>query len=203
MTGGYLPGDQPVDPHADYYTGSPPMQPPGYPTAAYPPSARPSYIAPLPWGYPAPPYQPGYPQPGALARPGQVIAAAVLAYIDAGLLILAGALLLLGASLISGIDSSAGSDNSGVTAELIVDGLLNLVAAGLLIAGGVGVTGRSPTGRVLLTVGAGICVALGVYWLIRSQSISGAVLVLLFTALPVIGVALIWSRDVSDWLRGS
>ncbi|MEP6598473.1 MAG: hypothetical protein ABJB98_03380 [Actinomycetota bacterium] len=202
--GGYLSGEQPVDPHSDPYTGPPPMQPPPPPEVPYyPPAAPGGYPTAgyqVPYGYPPASY-PAYPQPMAYGppRPGQVIAAAVLGYVDAGLLILAGVMLFFGASILNGLNSSFG-DTSSVTAELVVDGLLNLLAGGLLIAGGVGLANRNPTGRTLFTIGAAICIAEGVYWLIRVRATTATIWVLLFTSLPIIGLAMIWTRDVRNWL---
>lgn len=188
------PGEQP----SAGYSGPPPTNPyaapPSYPIGApYPP-------APYGYGY-------GYPPPYYAigpSRPGTTIASAVLGYINAGLLVLAGSLLLFGASVISDIEEAADS-HTDYGAELAFDGLLNFVAAGLLIAGGVMFTGRNATGRVLFSVAGGIVLAETVYWLVRFDGVTGSGVVVyptLFAALTIIGLALVWTNDVSRWLSG-
>ena len=92
------------------------------------------------------------------------MASAVLAFIDAGLLILSGALLLFGASVAASIADSLGDSSSSYTAEFAFDGVLDLVAGGLLIAGGVNLLGGRLIGRTLLTVGGAIVLVEGIYW---------------------------------------
>ena len=118
------PGYPPVQPGAGYA---------GYPMPGYPMGSG------YPMGYPAP--YPGYATDPRDVRPGVAMAAAVLAYVNAGLLILAGGLLLLGASIVSDVEDASNSHtNYGV--EIALDGTANLIAGALLIAGGVMITGR-------------------------------------------------------------
>jgi len=145
----------------------------------------------------------GYPAQLADARPAPVLAASVLAYVLAGLLILAGALLLFGASYFDSLGNEFNSDTSGVTTELAFDGIADLFAAGLLIAGGVSLTGRHLRGRSMLAVGAAITLVECVYWLVRTSAAGGAfVFVLVFGALAAISLVLVLSGAVSLWLRG-
>lgn len=206
-------------------TGQPPPATPagggypgyGYPPAGYPPTGYPGYGYPpgAGYGYPAgyggyPPgagygYPAGYPGADPNPRPGTVIAAAVLAYINAGLLILAGSLLLLGASIVADVESATDSSTT-YGAEFALDGILNLVAGGLLIAGGVVLTGRKPAGRILLSAGGLLVVAEAIYWLIRFAGLSlGGFIVyaVLFAALAIASAALCWPAAVSAWLRYS
>ncbi len=186
------PGD-PYDPNA-YGTG-PPL-PPGPPPPGYYPA--PGYPPP---GYPVPPGYPGYPGygPARAQRPSGVVGAAVLAYVTAGLLIVAGLLLLLGASVVDSLDRLAGN-HTLLTAELAIDGVINLVAGGLLIAGAVGFSGGSSTARVVLSVGSGIVIGESVYWLIRSDG-GSVVWSLIFCALVIIALSLAWPARVTAWLR--
>ncbi|MEO9138427.1 MAG: hypothetical protein ABI345_05110 [Jatrophihabitans sp.] len=176
----------------------------GYPAQAY---AQPGY-PPQPYAaYPPQPY--GYaPYPGAPqgpGRPGVATAAAVLAYVNAGLLILSGSFLLLGASIATDIERGY-NNNTGLSSELGFDGFLNLVTAGLLIAGAVMMTGRKPTGRILLAVGNAVVLAEAVYWLTRFNGdeyrLGGFIVyAVLFGALAILPLAFSFSGNVSRWLR--
>lgn len=202
------PGYGPASPgQRGYGPATPPgYAPPGYGAATpYPPAG--SYWAqpqPGPYGqYPAPGYggYPGYPGPGP-TRPGQVLAAAVLGYIEAGLLIIAGLFLFAGASIVSDTTNALGAGGSGYTAEFVIDGVVDLACGGLLIAGAVMMTGRRPTGRMLFTVGGAVAIAAGVYWIVRFHDGGVAVWAGIFMALPIIAIALLWTGGVSPWLNG-
>lgn len=189
MTGPYEPppDDSPIDPNAaEPYPGQP-------------------YPGPPPYGPPYPPYpHPGsYRPPWDTGRPNSIVTASVLAYVNAGLLILAGLLLLAGASAVESWNNAFGSDGNSIGTELAVDGLVNMVSAGLQIAGGVLVLGRSERGRIVLTVGGALCIAAGVYWVFRVHELSVAVWDLIFVALPVTGLALVWTGPCTEWLRGN
>jgi hypothetical protein len=208
-TGQWMP-QQPADPWAtpqpDGYAQpsgyQPPGYPPGYPAPGYP---APGYPAP---GYPAPGYPaPGYPRYPAgyvsgPARPGTAIGAAVLGYISAGLLVLAGSLLLFGASFVSDVETAAGS-GTDYGSELALDGFVNMIAAGLLIAGGVMLTGRNPNGRIMFSIGSGLVIAETLYWLVRFDGFTATGFVVysvLFGALTVVGLGLAWAPGVSSWI---
>jgi hypothetical protein len=187
MTSPYepLPDDYPIDPNPSY-----PVPPFG---DEYPPQS-----APLPpQGYPA-----AYPPPWDSGRPGGLMGSSVLGYIDAGLLILAGLLLLIGASAVDSWNNAFGSSDQGVTAELAVDGLINLVSAGLQVAGGVMMSSRIARGRNVFSLGAGICIAAGIYWALRVHDGGIAVLTAVFIALPIIGLLMAWTPQATVWLQG-
>lgn len=213
----YPSGDEPIDPHAGRYLGPPPTAPPEYDAVPYGTGRDGSGTYGQPYGFPAPqpteylPAAPvGYPRPFAPAyspygaparsRPGTALAASVLGYVDAGLLILAGLVLFFGASEIQSFDNTFGTDNGSVTTELIVNGLLNLVVAGLLIAGAVGLMQSARSGRVLLSVGGALCVAQAIYWLVRAHRTETTVWVIVFMAMSAVMLALAWTRTVSAWL---
>ena len=194
---------EPLDPG---YAG-----PPGGGQAAYPPAypVPPGY---QPYGAPYPQY--GYPQygypaygyppraPGDL-RPGLVTASAVLAFVLSGLLILAGLLLFLGASIAADVEDAFNS-GTHIGLELTLDAVVNLVAAGLLIAGGVSLLGRNLTSRILLSAGGGIVVAAAIYWLTRFDDISSSGWTFdaaLFLILTVLVLAFTWTTPVTRWLR--
>jgi hypothetical protein len=179
-----LPEDGPVDPNPSY---------PDLPPGQFGPPFAP---APPPLGHPG-----RYPPPWDSGRPSGLITASVLGYIDAGLLILAGLLLLVGASEVDSWSSAFGTNDTGVTAELAADGILNLISAGLLIGGGVMMAARTERGRILFTVGAALCIVLGMYWLVRLHS-AVVVWTAVFVGLPVVGLSLAWTMPSTAWLRG-
>lgn len=179
-----------------------PSGPAAAPGSPYPAANPYAQVAPYGYGYP-PGYAPGY--PAGNGRPGTIIAAAVLGYVTAGLLILSGSLLVFGASIVSDVERAAGSFTDYGT-ELALDGLLNMVAAGLLIAGAVMMTGRKANGRTLLSVGGAIVLAETLYWLIRFSGLSADGFIfyaVLFAALSVIALSLAWTPGGSAWLRGA
>ncbi|MGH3744682.1 MAG: hypothetical protein ACRDTP_07480 [Mycobacteriales bacterium] len=190
-------GGEPVDPNPWYPTEpghyGPPYAPTGY-------GAPPPASGPVPgYGYPPPGYF-GYPPPQP-PRPGQVVTAAVLGYVLAGLLVLSGVLLLLGADLADALP--AGAAASGVTAELAVDGVVDLIVAGLLIGGGITVVGRSRAGRTLLVAGAAITLADAIYWMVRiaQANASPAILFLaMFMVLAGVSLGMILSRAARAWI---
>ncbi|SHG29240.1 hypothetical protein SAMN05443575_1937 [Jatrophihabitans endophyticus] len=184
-----------------------PYDPHGYP---------PQYPTQQPYGYPQQPYgwgqQPGYPpaygagsQPGS-QRPGLVLAASILAYVNAGMLILAGALLLFGSAIVSDIEDNAGSGTDYGT-EFALDGVVNFIAAGLLIAGAVTFTGGKASGRLLLSVGCGIVLATAVYWLVRfngdrfhDAGDGYIVWAVIFAALAILSLAFSFPNPINRWL---
>ena len=181
------PDDGPIDPN------------PGYPEPPWSSQYVPQPTAPMPppHGYPG-----SYPPPWDSGRPGSVLAASVLAYIDAGLLILAGLLLLVGASALNGWNNAFGGSDQGVTAELTADGMINLLSASLQIAGAVMMAGRNVRGRLLFSVGAGMCVGAGCYWLVRVGGGGAIIWAGVFVALPIIGLVMSWTAQSTAWLRG-
>jgi hypothetical protein len=183
---------------------------PGNPYA-YPQPGNPYAQPTNPYAYPQPRDPYAYPQPGepGQRRPGTMTAAAVLGYISGGLLVIAAMIVLTGASLVASIDNAATTvDLERFTVELTLDGFLNVVAAGLLIAGGVAITRRRPVGRTMYSIGAAIVLVEAVYWLVRWDSqiddASGlAFYAALFGVLAVIGLFLVWTRIGSAWLLGA
>ncbi len=186
MTSPYDPReDNPIDPNPGY--AGPPSN------DQYPPYRAPS----PPQGYP-----PAYPPPWDSGRPSGLAASSVLAYINAGLLILAGLLLLIGASAVDSWNNAFGSSDQGFTAELATDGLVNLVSAGLQIAGGVMMSARNPRGRILFSAGAAICIAAGLYWVLRVHDAGVAIWTAVFVAMPIIGLSTAWTAPATIWLQG-
>ncbi|GAB1510300.1 hypothetical protein [Actinophytocola sp. KF-1] len=172
-------GQQP-DPSGGYPQGGVPQGYPqtpgqGQPAQGYPQS--PPYGQPAqgyphsnPYGQPAASHQygsmpaaPAEYSSGPIPRPGTVTAAAVLAYVQAGITLIPTILMLAGAA--SGDSSGAGSDAAFGWLLIIVQ----LVGAGLLIGGGVQIMGGKS--RTLLIAGAGLELAISLAWIIRFAAI--------------------------------
>jgi len=198
----------PQDPYAGQPYYGPPQQPSGQYPAQYPQPYPPQYQQqPYP-GYPqyAPyqhqPYPYAYPRPP--GRPGTATAAAVLAFVAGGCLIVAALFLFAGASIINDIGSTLNQNTDPTTSELTIDGIINLIAAALLIAGGVMLTGRKVLGRTMLSIGSGIVVACSIYWLLRFNSFGATVFyALLFGALVVIAVCMAFTTTSRAWLAAA
>jgi hypothetical protein len=153
-----------------------------------------SYPPPTPPGYPGPyanPYAPSGPQ-----RPGLGTAAAVLAFVAAGLLIVAGLMLMASGSVANLFD-----DNTK-TAELIVCGVINFAGGGVLIAAGVGVlSGRAQAYRLYLG-GSLIVVIMAIYWLAR-YGLPPLFWAVIFLGLVITGASFLQTQDVRRWLAES
>ncbi len=211
--------DDRPEPQVPGYAPPPPTQyPPPYPP--YPPAGQqqpgpaygyPTYPEGYPQGYPqaypyyAPPGYNAYNTSPAYGRPGTVIGAAVLAYVVAGLLILAGVILFSGASTINDIGDSFGADTSSATTELVLDGLLDLIVAGLLIAGGVNLSMRRPSGRTLLYVGVVIVALDAIYWVGRVGGGAGVVIFWagIFVIPAIIAGCLALGTTITTWLAAN
>lgn len=178
---------------------------PGYPGQQYPPGyGPPAYSAPgqppagRPAGYAPIGYQlmPMYPFPQRPTRPGGATAAAVLAYVQSGFVLIGGISMFSGSA---GLDSlSRGGD---LSSELTVIGIITVLAGGLLIAGATTMLGRKPA---LLLLGNGLAVAISLYFVVRLMNSFlsfGVWLPILFAVLPVISTALACSTDVRAWVR--
>jgi hypothetical protein len=46
-----------------------------------------------------------------------------------------------------------------------------------------------------------LCVAAGVYWVLRVHDTGVAIWTILFVALPVIALSLVWTPAATEWLR--
>lgn len=186
----------------------------------YPPAPGAPYGSQQPSAYQAYPPEPGapygyqpYPYPGPHAypmqqllpqvnrRPTTVTGAAVLGHVLAGCLILAGMFLLFGATVLSSMGEVLDRSTDSITAEVTVDGLLNLIAAGLLIAGGVIFCAGRSYGRLMITAGAAITLMYCTYWAVRPQSRGTAtVFVAVFGMLAILALGLSFTSDAGRWL---
>jgi len=131
-------------------------------------------------------------------RPGTAVAAAVFGFVLSGLLLLAGVILVEGAKLIGTI-----SDHGGSGSEFVFDGLVNFVAAALLIAGGVSLIGRKPSGRATLLAGVAIVLAEGIYWFGRFANGGLFFWVCLFVVPAIIAGCFGVGSATRTWLNGA
>lgn len=178
---------------------SPPPQYGGYPPAETQQQyGQPQYGQP-PYGYGQ---QPGYPPqygtpygaPSGPQRPGAALAAAVLSYIQAGVVLVTTFFVL-----------AAGSADT----EFLLIGILQLISVGLLIFGAVQIT--SGTGRLVIVIASVLQLVLVLYWLIRFSSIasdldfdedSGVLVVipLFYAVMPAVALGLIFNRMVTQYI---
>jgi hypothetical protein len=131
---------------------------------------------------PAPPEYSG----GPIARPGSVTAAAVLAFVQAGITVICSVILMIGLGAVAGAvgdaESIGGIDvDEGMLAMLWVLSFVGLVGAGLLIWGGV--KAMSGTAGQLLVIAAALQIVLCIVWL---AGFSGGVVSILLVVMPII-----------------
>lgn len=169
---GQQPDPQGGYPHGGVPQGYPQTPGQGQPAQGYPQS--PPYGQPAqPQGYPqSPPYgqpAPQYPygsmpsapaeySSGPIPRPGTVTAAAVLAYVQAGITLIPTVLMLAGM-----VNSDGGGGSDAAFGWIIV--LAQIAGAALLITGGVQIMGGKS--RALMVAAAGIELAVCLGWIVR------------------------------------
>lgn len=163
-----------------------------------------------PYGQPQPGQQPyGQPQyPGQYAtqaagagRPGSITAGAVLAFVQAGAVIIASIALLAGGTTLLAADRSNEFKSAGTWITILA--ILGLACGAVLIAGGAKSFGGS---LVLLSAGCAFSLLLSVAWLIFSvtQGVNfGQALVtpLLYAVLPAIALSFGLSSTAQTWSR--
>jgi hypothetical protein len=179
-------GQQPGDQSGGYPQQGGYPQAPGYPQTPGQGQPAQGYPQSPPYGQPAqgypqsPPYgQPaqGYPQAsaygsmpaapqeyssGPIPRPGSATAAAVLAFVQAGITAIPGILQLVGAFGASDIDSA-------VMAESLAVSIVTLIGVALLITGGVQLLGGKS--RSMLIAGAAVELVICLYYIIKALAI--------------------------------
>lgn len=161
-------------------------QPPPY--GGYPPAGQ--YGQP---GYPAPQYGAPYGGPPGPQRPGAALAAAVLSYIQAGVVLICSFFVLAAGTAVT---------------ELLLIGIVQLISVGLLIFGAVQIT--SGSGRMMLFIGNGLQLALVLYYLIRISNVGddlegfgdeGAVVIpLFFAVVPAVALGLALNSAVTRFI---
>ncbi len=191
---------------------------PGYTAPGY---TAPGHTAPgYGWSPPPAPYWPAYgpPAPVRPRRPGQVVASAVLAFVQAAVVALSSAYLLLLASTLGLVSSEFGgsSEAESLVTEAVVLTVVQLLSAIALVVGGVMVLNRrSRASWLTLLVSFAAQLALSLYWVVRLSTLDGftddvlgsaPVLllgVLFFAAVPAVGLGLLLTGAARRWGAGT
>ena len=207
--------------------GFSPYGPPPYGQPYGPPPYGAAY--PGPYGYPAPYGQPGaqgYPPPWVPGpppgprRPGQVVGSAVLAFVQAALVLLASLYVWFAVSLVDFAAGQApGTDGSATAQALAAEGnvlvVIGVVSTALLVVAGIGaLSRRSRTAWLLLLGGHAVQVVLAAYWGIRLYTVLGDVpgtlsegafasFALVFAAAPLAGLGLVLFGPGRSWFDGT
>ncbi len=160
------------------YPPAPVTVPPGYPQ--YPTAA----------GYPGYSVLPAPPEP-----PGLVRAAAVLAFVQGGLILLGGIGTLSGSQGLRDVGLRA----NFATGSLTVMGAMALVAGALFIGGGVQLFHQRST---LLVVAAALSIALSAWWILQFDFF-GLILVwsLTLMVLPILCLTFVLGADGRAWTK--
>lgn len=202
------------------YAGPPPTAPPVWGSSGYGP-AQAGWYGPPPgygwgygYGYPGPwgPVPPAGPR-----RPGQVVAASVLAFVQAAMVLLASLYVYFFATLARTVVTDVGGPSS-VVDELATEGawlaLVQVLSVVVLVVGGVlGLGARPRAAAFPVLLGAlGLQVVLAVYWAVRLSVLSSdlpgadpssvfAWFALLFVAMPAVALGLALVGPGRRWLR--
>lgn len=174
-------GGGPVDP----YSGQAAAPVPGYNPYANPGSWEPAQYLPR------------------QTVPGTIIAGSIVAYLLALFLFTSGLFLIFFGSLVPDsfdeVDSTLGDGGT----SLVVAGLGNWIAVGLLISGGVIATLRRPSGLVVTLAGAGLVVVLSVYWVVLYPDAGVVFWAVVHAALALVPAGLIVLPPANRaWLAG-
>jgi len=171
------------------YTGPPPTG--WYRHPPVPPPSQPV----VPFGALPPPEE---------QRPAVVTAAALLAWVIGGLMLVAAGLLFFGAAFLRGFDSVSGTGTNAYVTEFTADAIIDVIAAGLLISGGVCLANRNGVARLLTAAGAVVVLLEAFYWLTRwSGRFDGAIAgyAVIFGLLAAVLIGLTCSGAAGAWLR--
>lgn len=202
------------------YAGPPPTTPPawgqpgyapgwGYGPTAYGPAFGQGYG----YGYPGPWGQPAPPGP---RRPGQVVAACVLAFVQAAMVLLGSLYVFFFASIARAVETGDNGSPAiqGLATEGSVVALLQVLSVVALVVGGVlALAARPRPAAFPVLLGAlAVQVVLAVYWAVRlsvladhlygSGSSGGlAWFALLFAVMPIVGLGLVLVGAGRRWFR--
>jgi hypothetical protein len=201
----------PTEPGAPY-AGPPAGQypPPGYASPYGPPvyGAQPYAGYPPPYGYPGYWVPPRRPQ-----RPGGVIAAAVLAFVQGAIVVIASIYVWFFASLadvaLAGVEEGySPAVVDALATEGTVLAIVQLLSAVLLIGAGVwALNAQAPGARRLLLGAHAVQVALALYWAVRLTVLfddaaeGGPLLVFaaVFAAAPLVSIGMLFTAPARQW----
>jgi hypothetical protein len=172
-------GGDPIDPNVPPGHWGPSYQPDSY----RPPDIASSYD-----------YWPTEPR-----RPGEVLTAAILSLVDAGLLLVVGFVVILASSTFDDTgDTFNATDRAGV---YVGAGLANIVVAVALIVGAVRLLSQGRSGRPTIVIATLLCVTLGIFWITEVDGI--AIWLVVFCGPAVVAAALTGTPRVSNWLKNA
>jgi hypothetical protein len=215
------PGNPWADPatttEAVAYGGPPPTTPYAAPPAFHP-GTHPGAAYP---GWPVPAqYWPAYgpPVPARPRRPGQVVASAVLAFVQAGLVALTSAYVLLLASTLGVVSTGFGGDAEAdaLVTEGVVVTVVQVLSVVALVVGGILVLNRrSRSSWLTLVVALAVQLVIALYWLVRlstlgtlTEDVVGSTgllvaAVLFYVAAPAVALGLLLVGSVRRWADGA
>jgi hypothetical protein len=191
------------------YLGPPPTAPAAPAPYGYPPQyGYPGYGYPAPWG-PVPPRRP--------QRPGPVVTSAVLAFVQAGVVLVVSLYVWFFASVIGVVSE----ENPGVYAsrmdalatEVTVLAIVQLVSVVLLVVAGIrALSARTRSAWLLTVVAHAVQIVLALYWAVRLVRLMNdtpgadapgvlATVTILFAAAPVVGLGLVLGGSGRRWFE--
>jgi hypothetical protein len=231
MTAGGSPWSDPAtptEPGAPYsgvpYGGPPPTAPPVSPPYGYQPYGYQPYGNAQPYGYPPyAPWPPGAQPPWAAAgprRPGQVVASAVLAFVQAGLVLLASLYVWFFASVAGfAVSDGRGGYSSDTIRAMATEGpplaVVQLLSTVVLVATGILALSRRTRGVWLgLVVGHVLQLLIAGYWAVRLSALLGdlagpssggalGTMTLFFAVAPLVGLGLLLAGPGRHWFDGT
>lgn len=166
-------------------------QAPGYEQGGYPQQG----------GYGAMPQAPQE-YGGPVARPGGTTAAAVLAFVQAGITLITTGILAIALAAIAdlandqAVTDAGGVDISASLTEAWIITVVQLIGVGLLIFGGVKL--MSGTAGPLFLIAVGLQIALCIYWLVREAA---PVVPVALIVMPIVALFLSLSSANKDYVR--
>jgi hypothetical protein len=153
-------------------------------------------------------------------RPGQVIASAVLAFVQSAIVLIASIYVWFAASIVDVVATDAPGTldtrtAQGLATEGTVLAAVQVVSAVLLVVAGVmALNQRNRRTWIALLVAHGLQVVLSVYWLVRLAALAGdapgpdaigvfLVLSVFFAAGPLVGLGLVLAGAGRRWFDAS
>jgi hypothetical protein len=206
--------------------GQPPFGPPGYgpppygPPPGYGPGYGPAYGPPPGYGMPPNGMQPygagplGPPRPP--SRPGQVVGAAVLAFVQGALVLIASLYVWFFAS-VAEMAIEENPTGAPTPAYQFADlggtlAIIQLASVVLLVAGGIlALVRRARTSWLVLVAAQAVQLVITVYWAVQLQDVLGrieeigsvlAVFSVFFAAFPLISLGLVLAGTGRRWFTG-
>jgi branched-chain amino acid transport system permease protein len=139
-------------------------------------------------------------EPASRELPSTGHVAIILGYVLAVVLVLGGVGFFAQMSFYK--EGKAAVKSTGGTPEMVIDGLVCLIAAALLVAGAVMLSRSVVKGRLAMNFGASLAIVLTMLWLGRVQKLDAMFLVAVPVLLAIITIALLSTPSVQIWNAG-